>query len=433
MIHETYKLINTVKKMYPVIEFLHNRYFPDSKVYYSEKALIETKRKGRKVAPFVVPVVGGIVMESEGYRAYEVEAPYIAPKMPITAEELANKAFGESPESGRTPAQRENEIQAEHMDDLRQAICRRIELMCSDILLTGKVLMKHFSSMEDAAKDVNYSLKYLQFYEKEFGNRYPLEKDFESMSASERILLFYDMAAVLRGRGIKASDLVMTADVSGLLLSDIEFLEFYNKAKVDFGDIKQEELPDGVVCNGRINVNGVTLTMFVYDEQYEDLDGEVKAIFPKGTIAMLHPNLGETVYAQVTYVDGKGFKSYAEKIIPRLVADEKNNMVEVQAFSRPVPYPYDWDGWLVANIYDNPVSKEVSENSINVDEEPLDGVELKSLDEINAMTKKADVIAYAESIGLNDLDAEQKLVKLKDAVLNYQEERYEEQGGGDNS
>jgi len=417
--------------MYPVVEFIHNRYFPDSKVYYSEKALIETKRKGRKVAPFVVPVVGGIAMESEGYRAYEVEAPYIAPKMPITADELSKKAFGESPESGRTPAERENEIQAEHMDDLRKAICRRIELMCSEILLTGKVLMKHFSSMEDAAKDVRYSLKYLQFYENEFKNRYLMTKNFKSMTASEKILLFHDMAAVLRSRGIKVSDLVMTADVSALLLSDIEFLEFFNKAKVDLGDINPKELPDGVICNGRINIHGVTLTLFTYDEQYEDLDGKVKAIFPKGTIAMLHPKLGETVYAQVTYVEGKNFKSYAEKIIPRLVSDEGNNMVEVQAFSRPVPYPYDWDSWLVANIYDEPVSQETSENSVDTDEQPLDGVTLKPENEINAMTKKADVIAYAESIGLSGLNAEQRLDELKEAVLNYQEETYEGQGGGD--
>lgn len=447
MVHETYKLINTIKKMYPVIEFLHNRYFPDSKVYYSEKALIETKRKGRKVAPFVVPVVGGIVMESEGYRAYEVEAPYIAPKMPITADELANKAFGEPPESGRTPAQRENEIQAEHMDDLRKAILRRIELMCSEILLTGKVLMKHFSSAEDAAKDINYSLKYLQFYEKEFQNHHSFNEDFKSVPASEKVRLLYEMAGELRKRGIKASDLLMTADVFALLLSDIEFLEFFNKAKVDIGDIKPEELPDGVICNGRININGVTLTMFVYDEQYEDLDGEVKAIFPEGTIAMLHPNIGETVYAQVTYVEGKGFKSHAEKIIPRLVADEKNNMVEVQTFSRPVPYPFDWDSWLVANINDEPVAKEdgkenhasqendtgsAAKSSAGAGEGVSNDIKLKTPDEINAMTKKADVIAYAESIGLSGLNDGQRLDELKEAVLNYQEETYEEQGGGDN-
>lgn len=177
MVQETYKLINTIKKMYPVLEFLHDRYFPDGKVYWSEKALIETKKKGRKVAPFVVPVVGGIAMESEGYRADEFDAPYIAPKKLITAQDLAKKAFGESPESERTPEQRENEVQAEHMDDLRASILRRIELMCAEIIISGKVLMKHYATAEDAAKGVNYSLKYLQFYDKEFRTITRLQKN----------------------------------------------------------------------------------------------------------------------------------------------------------------------------------------------------------------------------------------------------------------
>ena len=50
---------------------------------------------------------------------------------------------------------------------------------------------------------------------------------------------------------------------------------------------------------------------------------------------------------------------------------------------------------------------------------------LKTEDEINAMTKKADVIAYAESIGLKGLNAEQSLSDLKAAVLNYQGEKYD--------
>ncbi len=430
MVHETYKLINAIKKMYPVVEFLHNRYFPDGKVYYSEKALVETKKKGRKVAPFVVPVVGGIVMENEGYRADEIDAPYIAPKMPIKAAELSKKAFGESPESGRTPAQRENEVQSEHMDDLRCSVCRRIELMCSEIITTGRVLMKHFSTAEDAAKDVNYTLKQLQFYEGEFGNRYVFKKDFTSMKASEKILKFYKMAVILKKRGIRATDMVMTSDVSMLLMSDIEFLEFYNKAKVEAGDIKPEEMPDGVVCNGRININGVVMTMFTYDESYEDLDGEAKEIFPKGTLAFLHPGLGETVYAQVTFVEKGRFATYADKIIPRLVMDEKNNMAEVQVFSRPVPYPYDWEGWLVSNIYDEP-QEEAESYNLFMEEEPenWEGMSVfKTEAEINSMTRKADVIAYAESIGLNSLSEEQKLDELKACVLNFQEEIQDMQG-----
>ena len=428
MIRETYKLVKTVKKMYPVVQFLKDRYFPDGPVYYSEKALIEFKKKGRKIAPFVVPLVNGIVMEKDGYRTDIVDAPYIAPKRVITAKELEQKAFGESPESGRSPEQRENELESEFIDDNRISILRRHEKMCADILLTGQVIMKHYATAEDAAKGENYDFKYLRFYEGEFKNKYKFTKKFKDMTTAEKIQEFYKMATVLRKRGVRATDIVMTSDVSMLFMSDKDFLEFYNKAKVNIGEINPTELPDGVVSNGSININGVVMTLFTYDEIYEDLDGEEKAILPAGTIAFLQPNMGTTVYAQVTFYTKDGFKSYAEKIVPRLVGDEKSNMAEVQAFSRPVMYPNDMDGWLVANIYDETASTQTeADNSVDTREPPtVDAGTLKTEAEITAMTKKAELIAYATSIGLSGLDNSMKLDELQDAILNYQEEIYGE-------
>lgn len=428
MIRETYKLVKTVKKMYPVVQFLKDRYFPDGPVYYSEKALIEFKKKGRKIAPFVVPLVNGIVMEKDGYRTDIVDAPYIAPKRVITAKELEQKAFGESPESGRSPEQRENELESEFIDDNRISILRRHEKMCADILLTGQVIMKHYATAEDAAKGENYDFKYLRFYEGEFKNKYKFTKKFKDMTTAEKIQEFYKMATVLRKRGVRATDIVMTSDVSMLLMSDKDFLEFYNKAKVNIGEINPTELPDGVVSNGSININGVVMTLFTYDEIYEDLDGDEKAILPAGTIAFLQPNMGTTVYAQVTFYTKDGFKSYAEKIVPRLVGDEKSNMAEVQAFSRPVVYPNDMDGWLVANIYDEVASTQTeADNSVDTHEPPTADVStLKTEAEITAMTKKAELIAYATSIGLSGLDNSMKLDELQDAILNYQEEIYGE-------
>ena len=428
MIRETYKLVKTVKKMYPVVQFLKDRYFPDGPVYYSEKALIEFKKKGRKIAPFVIPLVNGIVMEKDGYRTDIVDAPYIAPKRVITAKELEQKAFGESPESGRSPEQRENELESEFIDDNRISILRRHEKMCADILLTGQVIMKHYATAEDAAKGENYDFKYLRFYEGEFKNKYKFTKKFKDMTTAEKIQEFYKMATVLRKRGVRATDIVMTYDVSMLLMSDKDFLEFYNKAKVNIGEINPTELPDGVVSNGSININGVVMTLFTYDEIYEDLDGEEKAILPAGTIAFLQPNMGTTVYAQVTFYTKDGFKSYAEKIVPRLVGDEKSNMAEVQAFSRPVMYPNDMDGWLVANIYDETASTQTeADNSVDTHEPPTADVStLKTEAEITAMTKKAELIAYATSVGLSGLDNSMKLDELQDAILNYQEEIYGE-------
>ena len=90
MIRETFTLVEAIKKMYPVITFFKDRYFPDDRTFYSQKVLIESKKGGRKVAPFVVPVVNGIAMTAEGYRTDMVTAPMIAPKMVITAQDLEN-------------------------------------------------------------------------------------------------------------------------------------------------------------------------------------------------------------------------------------------------------------------------------------------------------------------------------------------------------
>lgn len=439
MVRETVTLVNTIKKMYPVITFFKDRYFPDGRAYYSEKALIEIKEKGKKIAPFVVPVVDGIPVVREGYRTDMIDAPYIIPKATITAKDLEMKAFGESPESGRTPEARENEVEAELLVDMREATYRRHELMCTEIITSGKVDIKQYASAEDAAAGKNFVPAQLTYFGKSgvFENRYVFSGDFTKMTASERIQEFYRMARILRKRGVKATDIVMTSDVSMLLFSDEEFLEFYNKLDAKTGDINAVETPEGVVHNGTINVNGTVFQIFTYDESFEDLDGEEKEFLPEGTIALLKPGLGTTVYAQVTFVKDGKFRSFAEKIVPRVVSSEKNNAVEVQMYSRPVPYPMDVEGWLVANIYDH-TDAGIGTTSIGVGAEAAaysvgagddgdaapDGPVLKTEAEINAMTTKAPLIAYAVSIGLTGLTDSSSVADLKSAILDYQEATY---------
>lgn len=387
---ETYTLIALIKKLYPVLTFLYNRYFPEGKHYYSEKALIETKKKGRKIAPFVVPVVGGIALPKQGYKAELVDAPFIAPKMAITAEDLAKKAFGEAPNSGRSPAERQNEVAAEHADDLRNMIYRRFEEMAGEIITTGKVTMKHYATADDAVNDRNASVMELRYYDDEFTNEYKFKHKFSTLSAQEKMDALFDMAIELNGRGIKATDLVLTADVTKMLLTDPKFLDYYNKLRVESGTIDPKTLPEGVVWNGTINLNGVEFTIFTYDNKFEDLDGTLKTIFPIGTIAMLTPGMGTTAFAQVTFVQGNGFVSHAEEIVPRIYADEKNNVIEVQDFSRPVPFPIDVEGWLVANAY-----ADGTEDDPSVDTAKLASLSIGSLTLTPSFD--ADVASYTAS------------------------------------
>lgn len=438
MVKNTYQLIQAIRKMYPVIMFFKDRYFPDGRTFYSDKVLIETKKQGRTIAPFVIPMIDGIKMENQGYRAMEYDAPYIAIYNLITNQDLAKKAFGEDPDSNRSPEDRQNEVQGEKMDELRNSILRRLEEMCTQLICNGEIVMNHYASADDAASGVNPQVQLLRFFEKTFQNRYTFSKDFAAMSASEKILEFYKMASILHDRGIAATDLVMTSDVSMLLMSDPKFLDFYDKSRVEIGSVKPEQLPEGVVCNGSININGVVMTMYTYSELYEDMDGSEKRFLPKGTLAFLKPNLGTTAYGQVTFLKGEKFESHAERIVPRVLPDEKNNVIKVEEFSRPVPYVYDWDSWLVANIYEKAVSTNPDSQKSGLDPDEFTGedegesgstgdgtkVTLLTEEEINAFRTKAEVIAYGESIGLEGLKDSSSLPVLKEAVLNYQQENY---------
>lgn len=295
--------------------------------------------------------------------------------------------------------------------------------------------MKHYANAEDAAKDQKFQVKELRFYEKDgkFGNRYRFGKNFTAMTAQEKIQEFYKIHTALSKRGIRATDIVMTADVSMLLMTDPDFLEYYDKLHVNTGEINQRELPEGVSYNGSININGVVYSMFTYDETFEDLDGKEKEFLPAGTIAFLRPGMGTTVYAQVTFVKDKRHVSHAEKIVPRIVADEANNIIEVQMFSRPVPYPLDWDGWMVANIYD-PITEgqeddgQAGENRSRQSMAAFtaapgnDEIRMLTEEEIGAISTKKEVIEYAASIGLSGLSDKSSLSDLKDAVISYQQD-----------
>mgnify|MGYP000594548606 FL=1 len=66
------------------------------------------------------------------------------------------------------------------MDDMRRAIYNRQELMCTEIITTGQIVMKHYSTAEDAAKGTNYKQMLLRFYSKEeFKNKYKFVKNGE--------------------------------------------------------------------------------------------------------------------------------------------------------------------------------------------------------------------------------------------------------------
>lgn len=350
-LYETKTLIKTAKKIYPVVMWFRNRYFPtaDQDIFPTAKVLIEYKKGGKKMAPFVIPRKGGITMEREGYTATEYEPPYIAPQRPLTIDDLNKKGFGEDLYSDMTPEQRQAQVLGEDLAELNEMIDRRLEWMCSELLFNGKITMKHYAEKYGVGTPVE---KVLQFYESSFGNVYtPAVK----WDASSGVSIYDDLDAMVAAKvtkGCKVTDLCMGASAWKYFIKDATILKLFDNRKVNIGDINPQDLPDGVGYMGQIIIRGKRLDIFVYDEQYEDESGNSAVFMPDKKILLAAPGMGRTLFGAITQIeqtDGQ-FHTYRGEKIPKYYADSKNEVREIRVASAPVTVPNDIDSWMVAQV-----------------------------------------------------------------------------------
>lgn len=349
-IYDTTTLIKTAKKIHPVINWFRNRYFPttDRDIFPTKKVLIEYKEGSRKMAPFVIPRKGGITMDREGYTAKEYEPPYIAPQRPLTIDDLNNKGFGEDLYSELTPEQREAQVLGEDLADLSAMIDRREEWMCGEVIFSGQVIMKHYAEKYGVGTPVE---KVLRYYDTSFQNVYTPTTLWDA--ASPKIYEDLDaMVAILTTAGCAATDLNMASDVYTKFLSNPEVQKLLDNRNINIGNITPIETPEGVAHIGTIIVRGKKLNIFVYDETYENENGEIVPFMPSGKVFISAPGMGRTLYGAITQIEQEDnkFHTYRGKKIPKYLADAKHEVREIRVASAPVPVPNDLKGWVVTDV-----------------------------------------------------------------------------------
>ena len=75
----------------------------------------------------------------------------------MTVDDVSNRAIGENVYSQRTPEERENELLSKDMTDLEEAIARRKEWMCRQILYEGKIDVVDEEEGVDVQVDFGFS------------------------------------------------------------------------------------------------------------------------------------------------------------------------------------------------------------------------------------------------------------------------------------
>ena len=106
-IYEPRYLAEAVRTAPPIRTFLRDRFFSNVKTFSTERVDIDIVKGNRKMAAFVHPMVGGEIVQNEGYETKSYAPPLINPATVTTADKAAyiqlKSGFNKGEKSGAKP------------------------------------------------------------------------------------------------------------------------------------------------------------------------------------------------------------------------------------------------------------------------------------------------------------------------------------------
>lgn len=349
-ITNTHHLLAAYEQANPVSSFLRDRYFPCNEatdIFTTDDVIMEYRDGTQRMAPFVAPRVGGKTVLRDGYNMERYEPPFIAPRRPLTVDDLAKKGFGEAIYSTLTPEQRQGAIVTKDMSEMDIMITRREEAMAAEVMTTNALVMRHYGD-----NNTDFEEKSIQYFT---GASNPAAYTITNPWNAANADIYGDingMVTLARQSGLVASELVVSADVVPMILKDETIQKFLDIKGYEMGHIQPRELnAAGAAYIGTLNVNGVMIDIISYAAQYEADNGTMTSYLPAGKVILTAPAAGRTVYGAVTQLESDElFHTYAAKRVPKYNSDKKADIRDLRLASRPLLIPNRKNCFIVADV-----------------------------------------------------------------------------------
>ena len=358
-IYTTAALIEAIKLKPVRHTFLRDRYFPTDPMrdmFKGPRVIVEYKDGNRLLAPCVLPRRRGLVIERAKSHVNQYIPPLLAPKRVLTSDDIEEETFAELKYGLLDPDQKEKAMLAEDLEYFSDMLDGREEYMAAEVLMNNGCALSQYAENFSTSDSEEWEIR---FYDEDTNPaRYIPAAKWDKSGAK----IYEDLKAMVRtlvSKGLAATEAVMAPDVSDVILHDEWLLKLLDTRNVSIGSIAPLELPSGAAHFGTINLEGRMLKLITYDETYDEITSVVKGkpvienkpYLPSGTIVVTAPASGHCMYGSVDIMgEDKVRRRHAEKRVPKVDTDTKNEVRELTVFSRPILAPLHKNPWISATV-----------------------------------------------------------------------------------
>lgn len=303
-IYDTRTMMEAVRQMKPARTFLLETFFPGVKEFTTQHVDFDIIKGKRKVAAYVSPIKAGKVVAKEGMTTKTLNPPYLKEKETITPQEFFTREAGNTIYApGDGPGQRAQRELGRILGDLDNRFTRAEEVQAASALNTGTVSC--------VGEGINVQVDFgMPAAHKVTLTGTDLWTDTTNSNPLDDLVDWCNL--VSQASGIVPGKAVLGLDVAKAFINHPKVKDILNNRRIQMGEIKPQELADGVSYLGNINHAGVALDLYTYQEWYVDANDNEQPMVPADKIWLgSNKTKNSRLYGAIQDLDAGGLAAMA--------------------------------------------------------------------------------------------------------------------------
>jgi hypothetical protein len=341
---DTGTLIEGFREVPPADLFLTQKFFPGESFFTGRFCQLDVYRGKRLLAPVVSHGVIGRILTGGSTKSRFFDPPWIAPVRSQLTVDLDQRSFGGQVYETRSAQEREAEVVGADGAEMIASIERRIEVMSSELLLTGKV---------------NYLVD-----ERTAPNEYVVENlDYGSPTTFTPATAWTDPTAdpladletianqIVADTGFRPDTLVLGQALLTAFMNNPNVQKMFNILHLVVGNMEPEQPVGTAQLVGRLLKPACNV--YSYSETYEaegEPDTQIPMVPPdKGIFGCSAQGGGKLAFGSILQMsdDGSNHEVRDMRYVPLRLAEPGDQRYLFRVASRVVHIPRDLKAWEV--------------------------------------------------------------------------------------